>query len=619
MILKQGAIYKYNTKGKWSDAWFIYAHNEDGPRFSLYKDSTTKKGPEVSVNITAIANDIRFGRTSYRIVNRPNSSSKDSRIHDSCFLSIPLEKSSKKSIKREVLWLCTLSVLELYDLVKLISYSLAVMKIQPPAYNHDDSVNSIYSLHRYKPMAFIAETTWERFYDCPPQQSSPAQTENSQMNRSSSMMALTEKKASKALKGKTLKNDQKEASKSLNTLSELPYQEYDEVPEVSDEKQNEKLPEETLDDESTKKLSEETLDDESKNILYSEKHYEKTIMKTPLDKIQLSYDSSAHMENPFEESPIEKQNSQQREAEDIYEGRISSVSQNAARFDHQNDDSCYDNPQEQQSDVCIKLRSTEQLGDLNAASKFTARISQSVDVEMQLSLSRCRELNEKPMLAPKPKKPQTASSPPLSISPTAFGTVTSSLPTPTKFILRAAPLPSRTISDPSDNNKNACDSDDVFTIVSFTLRPSEESKMMNLSETMQSVPLKLKISDLQVENGDDSHRVMVSIEQPNETPMAYNDREEDTTLLNLQKGPEFDEMDSMETLDAKIKGSTPIARSPSLISSPIAYTRSEYDLRTTNEANLMPNGGATQLGGVRLSVWIGRPLAYLEVYLSRKR
>lgn len=36
------------------------------------------------------------------------------------------------------------------------------MKIQPPEYNHEDSANSIYSLHRYKPMAFIAETTWER-------------------------------------------------------------------------------------------------------------------------------------------------------------------------------------------------------------------------------------------------------------------------------------------------------------------------------------------------------------------------------------------------------------------------------------------------------------------------
>lgn len=69
-----------------------------------------------------------------------------------------------------------------------------------------------------------------------------------------------------------------------------------------------------------------------------------------------------------------------------------------------------------------------------------------------------------------------------------------------------------------------------------------------------------------MESGDDSPRVMASIEQPNETSMAHCDREEDATLLNLQRSPEFDEMDSMETLDTKIKGSTPIARSPSLIS-----------------------------------------------------
>ncbi|VDM48730.1 unnamed protein product [Toxocara canis] len=109
------------------------------------------------------------------------------------------------------------------------------------------------------------------------------------------MDALGEKKTFKALKGKFLKNEQKEASRSLIGLNEMPNHEYDEVPEDSME--------------TCEKSVKETNDDECDKGTQSELRYETTILRTPLDEIALSHDSRIkHNGNAHKQTPTGKQN-----------------------------------------------------------------------------------------------------------------------------------------------------------------------------------------------------------------------------------------------------------------------------------------------------------------------
>ncbi|KHN84627.1 hypothetical protein Tcan_10887 [Toxocara canis] len=576
MILKQGAIYKYNTKGKWSDVWYIYSHDDNGPRFTIYKDSTAKKGADVSISVVAVANEIRFGRSSHRTIERPSSSTKDVRVHDSCFISIPLERALKKITKREMLWLCAVSVLELYDLVKLFSYSLAVMKIQPPP-NHHNGANSAYSLHCYKPMAFIAETTWERFYDSPPQQCSFTQVDNSQFNRSNSMDALGEKKTFKALKGKFLKNEQKEASRSLIGLNEMPNHEYDEVPEDSME--------------TCEKSVKETNDDECDKGTQSELRYETTILRTPLDEIALSHDSRIkHNGNAHKQTPTGKQNL-------LDEYGVIDVDQRSEKALSQASKGSL-------NDVYHSAEPTEPPSKTSSASNLMPLASQSIDVEMQLSLNRCRELNEKPIVAPKPKNPPCA---PPSISTVSFSRpATPSRPctTPTKSIMRSTPASTRTtVSENCDfSEKHVTDNNGVITVVSFTLKPSEDSGLNDPSDTSRSAPLKLKICDLEVESETKSQMVVSSPTQRiPKTPIDSTSCEQEFASLKLRRSLEYDELTGVETLDMKIEGCTTINIPPADVNSSTGCYNGDCGLRNSNDEDFIRNGTA-QVRVVELNI-----------------
>lgn len=62
---------------------------------------------------------IRFGSTSRALVPQPDPSCKDIRICEGGYIVLHVETTIKKTTEIRAIWLCALSILDMYDLVKV--------------------------------------------------------------------------------------------------------------------------------------------------------------------------------------------------------------------------------------------------------------------------------------------------------------------------------------------------------------------------------------------------------------------------------------------------------------------------------------------------------------------
>ncbi|TKR60540.1 hypothetical protein L596_027773 [Steinernema carpocapsae] len=218
VILKQGSFFMHQGKNKWSEVWMILSHELEGPSVVLYKDSHAKKAVEEIKNVTTIADQIRFGTTTIPVGAQPEPV-KDVRIHSSCFVAIPVEKTVKKQKQMQTLWLCAPSSMEMFKLIRLLSACL--MNIQFPAPG-PNSFEDIHALHRYRPSGFEADNDWEIFWDNP---SRPGSTELESIKQSGMAMSvdhLNEKRTTmKDLKNKNANKNGMKQYQSASALNEM--------------------------------------------------------------------------------------------------------------------------------------------------------------------------------------------------------------------------------------------------------------------------------------------------------------------------------------------------------------------------------------------------------------
>lgn len=215
-ILKQGPIYKYMGKGKWTDAWYIFLVDEKGPQIALFRDSSAKKPLEAPIEVKTITEKLRFGYTTRQFADRIEITKKDIRIDESAFIAFMTEKLIKKVTKTETVWLCASSITDMFDMIKLISRCLTLADMKAPEANDLEEMDS---LHRYNPLSFQPENEWEKYYDSPPRQMLIVPLAAGIL-RSASADELTEKKTMKAIKNKNLKK-RKEETQSMTALNEI--------------------------------------------------------------------------------------------------------------------------------------------------------------------------------------------------------------------------------------------------------------------------------------------------------------------------------------------------------------------------------------------------------------
>lgn len=215
-ILKQGPIYKYVGKGKWIDAYYVLLADERGLQLVLFKDSTAKKPLEAPIEVKTISEKLRFGYTTRQFADRVDITKKDIRIDESAFIALVIDKVVKRVAKNETIWLCATTVVEMFDLIKIVARCLTMENLKAPEPNDLEEMDS---LHRYHPVSFQPENEWEKYYDSPPRHILIVPL-TAAIVRSASADELTEKKTMKAIKNKNLKK-QKEDSKSMTALNEI--------------------------------------------------------------------------------------------------------------------------------------------------------------------------------------------------------------------------------------------------------------------------------------------------------------------------------------------------------------------------------------------------------------
>lgn len=78
-----------------------------------------------SVKLKLICEKLRFGRTTRQFTKQKEVSKKDIRVDESAYIAFVMEKPVKKATKDETVWLCAISVVEMYEIIKI---SLAAIK-----------------------------------------------------------------------------------------------------------------------------------------------------------------------------------------------------------------------------------------------------------------------------------------------------------------------------------------------------------------------------------------------------------------------------------------------------------------------------------------------------------
>ncbi|KAI3422080.1 hypothetical protein GPALN_012615 [Globodera pallida] len=175
------------SQGKFVSCWAILSHNlPEGPSLCVYADGTAKKVLLEKIALVEIARGIRFGSTSWTAVDglpAPISGSRGTEAFlDKALLiaiptpirgdkSPPAVNSERKRPGTKVplgprhIWLCALTVTQLFEFIQMLADSLTFMDIMAPPPNSADSSDA---LHHYKPRPFQARNCWEMFWNNPP-------------------------------------------------------------------------------------------------------------------------------------------------------------------------------------------------------------------------------------------------------------------------------------------------------------------------------------------------------------------------------------------------------------------------------------------------------------------
>ncbi|KAK0410799.1 hypothetical protein QR680_005327 [Steinernema hermaphroditum] len=217
VILKQGPFFLHQGKNKWSEVWMILSHELEGPSVVFYKDSHAKKILEEIRNISTIAEQMRFGTTTIPVGTQPEVA-KDVRIHSSCFVAIPVEKTVKKQRQTQTLWLCAPSTTEMFKLIRLLSACLVNIQYPAPAPN---TIDDMHALHRYRPSGFEADNEWEIFWDNPSRAGNKELESLKQSGMTMSVDHLNDKRTMKDVK-KTAKKGTLKQYQSASALNEIP-------------------------------------------------------------------------------------------------------------------------------------------------------------------------------------------------------------------------------------------------------------------------------------------------------------------------------------------------------------------------------------------------------------
>uniref|UniRef100_A0A914HKW8 Uncharacterized protein n=1 Tax=Globodera rostochiensis TaxID=31243 RepID=A0A914HKW8_GLORO len=189
VILRQDPVFLFNrSKGKFVSCWAILSHNlPEGPSLCVYADGSTKKVLVEKIALVEIARGIRFGSTSWTAVDglpaQISSSSRgtDAFLDKALLIAIPTPirgdkgppgaNSERKRPGAKVplgprhIWLCALTVTQLFEFIQMLADSLTFMDIMAPPPNSADSSDA---LHHYKPRPFRARNCWEMFWNNPP-------------------------------------------------------------------------------------------------------------------------------------------------------------------------------------------------------------------------------------------------------------------------------------------------------------------------------------------------------------------------------------------------------------------------------------------------------------------